>query len=529
MAALPRDWAFPRLEVLRVAWDELGMARDVAEAASAATSMIRAAVGQDATVGLWQPDAAGRLRMVWRAGDDPISRRGRSERRRAASGTLRSCLVGLPDTEGRALGTISVACGGSAFGVLEIVASEAAICAAWTAMEFTSSQLALTLRNLAERAQLRDEVETCERTSRLGIELVRAPTPEAAVRIAVRFFFERFGVPVAGWSLGADGSMHLTGTRGMAHRKREGLRLAVPEMNRWASLGPSERRAVGRRFERATGVREAMPFDIGDAVLFVGNPTERTETALDVVGPLLGEVLRLVAIARLADRRNEELDMGIAWTAHELRGPLLGMRAVLELVERRRDADPRERAVVRRSLSELDRLVSTSDALLAWAVGARPLRRRPTDLVRIVEQALESIRLETGTDKIVVRTPPQAIARLDAAHVRAVVANLVRNALAYGHPRTKIEVTVEEEGDQLMLSVTDEGPAVPDAERFAIFDPFVRGDVSGAARSGSGLGLFIARRVVDAHGGRIWVESDCGATTFRVALPVGGRERRFAS
>jgi signal transduction histidine kinase len=529
MAALPRDGASLRLEVLREAFDRLGSARDRAGAAGAATFLVRTAVGQDADVALWQPDAAGRLRLVRRDGDGSLTMREGSARRRTAFRSLRSSLVVLPDTDDRAVGTISVAHGSSAFGVLEVVASHAAIAPAWTTLELMSSQLALTLRNLAERARRRHEVETFEGLSRLGVELARLRTPDQAVRVAGRFLFERFRVPVAGWSLGAGGDMHLVSTRGIATGKREALRLDIPKMNPWASLLPLERRGVVDRFVRATGVRDASPFDIGDALLLAGDPTDRTETSFDVVSPLLVDIFRFVATARLTDRRTGELDMGITWTAHELRGPLLGMRAALELLDRRHDADPRERAVLRRSLHELDRLVGTSDALLSWAAGARSLRRRPTDLVRIVEQARESCRVETGRDQIVVKAPPQAIADLDAVPVRAVVLNLLRNALAYGAPRTKVVVTVKDEGDQLMLTVADEGPAVPDAERFAIFDPFVRGRVAGAARGGSGLGLFIARRVVDAHGGRIWVESDCGATTFRVALPVGGRDQRFAS
>src|SRR2546430_612113 len=173
MAALPRDGVSLRLEVLREAFDRFGSARDRAGAASAATSMVQTAVGQDAGVAFWQPDAAGRLRVVRHDGDGSATMRGGSERRRIAFRALRSSLLVLPDTDDRAVGTISVAHGRSAFGVLEVVATHAAIAPAWTTLELMSSQLALTLRNLAERARRRDEEETFERLSRLGVELVR--------------------------------------------------------------------------------------------------------------------------------------------------------------------------------------------------------------------------------------------------------------------------------------------------------------------------------------------------------------------
>jgi signal transduction histidine kinase len=82
----------------------------------------------------------------------------------------------------------------------------------------------------------------------------------------------------------------------------------------------------------------------------------------------------------------------------------------------------------------------------------------------------------------------------------------------------------------VMVSVKDFGPEIPAIERELIFSPFVRGTAPGRATNGSGLGLFIARRVVEAHGGRIWVESDRESVTFRVLLPVMGTEApRIAS
>jgi two-component system OmpR family sensor kinase len=130
----------------------------------------------------------------------------------------------------------------------------------------------------------------------------------------------------------------------------------------------------------------------------------------------------------------------------------------------------------------------------------------------------------------VISAPERAVARVDPTHLRTVVSNLVRNALAYSFRGTKVDVIVENAGDHVQLSVRDEGPEIPIEERRLIFDPFARGSMSISARNGSGLGLFIARQVVEAHGGRIWVESERGTTTFRVRLPVEGRGlRRFAS
>jgi signal transduction histidine kinase len=242
---------------------------------------------------------------------------------------------------------------------------------------------------------------------------------------------------------------------------------------------------------------------------------------LEIIGSQLAIVLAGLAQQTL---RDEQLDTSMAWTAHELRGPILGVRSVLELLLERAGADPRDPLIIRRSIDELDRLVGTAEAVLGWAVGTRSLQRRRTDIVRIVEEAVESCRLETGQDGIVVSFDRRAVARIDPAHIRAAIANLLRNALAFAEPGTKVEAAVDRSGDMVMVSVKDFGPEIPAIERELIFSPFVRGTAPGRATNGSGLGLFIARRVVEAHGGRIWVESDRESVTFRVLLPVMGKD-----
>jgi two-component system, OmpR family, sensor kinase len=210
---------------------------------------------------------------------------------------------------------------------------------------------------------------------------------------------------------------------------------------------------------------------------------------------------------------------------------LLGVKAALELLLMRQTSDPAEDAVLRTSLSELDQLTSSADAILAWVVGEHPLPRGEADLVRVVEEAADSCRLEFGQDRsIVIAAPEGVIAPVEATHLRMVVSNLLRNALIYSFRGTKVEVVVQDAGDHVELSVRDEGPEIPAKDRRLIFDPFARGSNSRSNRMGTGLGLFIARRVVEAHGGRIWVESDPGWTSFHVRFPLEGRnQRRFAS
>jgi signal transduction histidine kinase len=93
-----------------------------------------------------------------------------------------------------------------------------------------------------------------------------------------------------------------------------------------------------------------------------------------------------------------------------------------------------------------------------------------------------------------------------------------------------VEVGVQQDDGWVMVSVKDRGPMILEGEREAIFDPFVRGSTAVGGRHGTGLGLFIARRIIEAHHGRLWVESAPDETTFLLVLPSGqGGERRVAS
>jgi two-component system sensor histidine kinase KdpD len=100
------------------------------------------------------------------------------------------------------------------------------------------------------------------------------------------------------------------------------------------------------------------------------------------------------------------------------------------------------------------------------------------------------------------------------------VANVVRNALIYSPPESDVTVTLGREGALARVEVRDFGPGIAPGERDSIFDPFMRGAASHLARSGDGLGLFIARRVLEAHGGNVWLTSSRSGATFNLEVPL---------
>ena len=113
-------------------------------------------------------------------------------------------------------------------------------------------------------------------------------------------------------------------------------------------------------------------------------------------------------MAKLAERRIENLDMGIAWTAHGLRGPLLGVRAVLELMLQRELGSGPDRELLRASVVSIGSPPPPNGS--CPGPSAPPLELKRSDVVQIVEEAVQACRLETGVDRVVVSAPPHAIA-----------------------------------------------------------------------------------------------------------------------
>jgi signal transduction histidine kinase len=124
-----------------------------------------------------------------------------------------------------------------------------------------------------------------------------------------------------------------------------------------------------------------------------------------------------------------------------------------------------------------------------------------------------------------VQAPDQVWLEIDPIAMGAAIANVVRNALAYSPPGSDVRVTVVSSYEGVTITVRDRGPGVPPHEGQRIFDPFARGGVGAQTRGGKGLGLFIARRVVEAHGGSITLRPVRTGAEFSIELPasVDGR------
>jgi signal transduction histidine kinase len=213
--------------------------------------------------------------------------------------------------------------------------------------------------------------------------------------------------------------------------------------------------------------------------------------------------------------------------AHDLRTPLTVVLGQAELLERRvaRDpAAPPDAAGISRMVREARRLRDLVTELLdaqRLEMGAEVMDLEPIDLRTVLESVRRRYH-DQGIDLKVTIPAHAAIGSIDEPRFEQVIDNLVENAIKYTSSGMLPEVELAVDAGEARIRVTDHGVGVPEDERDRIFDRFYRAtNVQGTTDTGIGLGLYICRRIVEAHAGRIWVEpAPGGGSTFAVVIPV---------
>ena len=211
-------------------------------------------------------------------------------------------------------------------------------------------------------------------------------------------------------------------------------------------------------------------------------------------------------LARLFDARREL----VAWASHDLRTPIGSLRAMLEAVEDGL-AEPEEYLpAINEQVRKLSALVDDLFELAWIDAGALTLELHDAELQSLVDECVRTIAPEAARKGVRLETRVTAVrAHCAPDKIERVLLNLVSNALRHTPSDGAVAVVVERGGPDVRVSVEDTGEGLePGAER-RMFDRFWRGD---RARSGegAGLGLAIARGLVEAHGGRIWAERRAG-------------------
>lgn len=288
------------------------------------------------------------------------------------------------------------------------------------------------------------------------------------------------------------------------------------------SLAPLGR--VAAVAERVSGLR----LDQGRVALpeRVAIPAAETRTEVGQVGTALNTMLDNVESALVAREASEsKVRQFVADASHELRTPLASIRGYAELSRREPDPVPDSvRHALGRVESEAVRMQGLVEDLLLLARldAGRPLARAEVDLSRIAMDSVGDAHAAAPDHRWELDLPEDPITVTgDEGRLRQVMVNLLANARTHTPAGTLVVTRLRVEGDDAVITVTDDGPGIPEALQHSVFERFTRGDESRNRASGSsGLGLSIVAAVVQAHRGTVTVESAPGRTQFRVALPT---------
>jgi signal transduction histidine kinase len=225
------------------------------------------------------------------------------------------------------------------------------------------------------------------------------------------------------------------------------------------------------------------------------------------------------------DRLQQEF---VAAISHELRSPLASMSTAVEMLQEETAAvtDEGQRSCLDTLTAQTERLTSFADRILdlfRLETGELALQPRPLPIGFLIERTVKSWQATANRPSLVVRIPEYPLwVSADEGAVQTVLDNLIDNAVKYSPPDSRIEVAATEGPDgNVTVSVEDEGQGIAPDHQTRIFERFYRVDGSDAQRVyGHGLGLYIARRLVEAMGGKIWVESEQGkGSKFAFTLP----------
>lgn len=258
-----------------------------------------------------------------------------------------------------------------------------------------------------------------------------------------------------------------------------------------------------------------------------------SETEVGQVGSSLNRLLDHVEDSLAARERNEQtMRRFVADASHELRTPLASIRGYSELTQRDASLSDASRQSLARIEAQSQRMTDLVEDLLLLARldEGQELAYDMVDLNELVleavaDQAIAGTEHDWGAD---VGEEPVLVAG-DRARLTQVITNLLANARAHTPEGTAVTVAVRTEGEgsatRAVLTVHDTGPGIDPELQRALFTRFARGDRSRARKTGgSGLGLSIAKAIVEGHHGDIRVDSVPGSTTFTVTLPAKPRE-----
>ncbi len=250
--------------------------------------------------------------------------------------------------------------------------------------------------------------------------------------------------------------------------------------------------------------------------------------AMAITNLMLAEDAREVAALKKLDQLKSEL---LATVSHELRTPLGSIKGyATTLLEHdsllSRDESREFLEIIDSESDRLNELIRNLLDMSRLEAGVLKMDRESIQLIEVIEACVARVRRHTDRHQIEIEWTGDRLVDADPRRIAQVLTNLLENAVKYSPDGGEISVGGQVQGGMLQVSVADQGEGIPTRELHRVFDRFhrVEGEISKRV-GGTGLGLAICQRLVEAHGGRIWVESRLGrGSTFFFTLPLSRSE-----
>jgi len=276
----------------------------------------------------------------------------------------------------------------------------------------------------------------------------------------------------------------------------------------------------------------AIPIPSGSAILAVlvcysdtvEEPDDTRTAIMTGIAAHIGEFLARRRAEQLTAELDRTRDEYIALVGHELRTPLMSIQSCADFMLDEPEVTDDQRSMLelmQRNTAAVHNIVTKLLDVAGMRAGHIDLHPRPMDLATVVHTAVEAART-VSTDRVTIEanTPPTAPMHGDPARLRQVVDELLSNALTWAAPGSTVGISLHTDSRALTLAVANTGSPIPADERDRLFDMFFRNDTARhGGIPGTGLGLTLARTIVEQHGGTITVsEADAAATTFTIRL-----------
>lgn len=239
--------------------------------------------------------------------------------------------------------------------------------------------------------------------------------------------------------------------------------------------------------------------------------------------PLVAEVARLRGEVRRLEAELHMRDHANAVVLHELRQPLSVIVMAAGYLGRWADGAGKAWSDrLRAAALRLDGLLSDLSDSSFLESGRFALQRTSTDVARVVAASVARL----GSEALVSVEGDIPAVEVDARRVEQVLTNLLSNAKKYGSQATAPRVAIARREGAVVVTVLNDGPSLARDERTKVFEPYYRGRDRKPGTTGLGLGLYICRRLVEEHGGRVWTDGDALHTRFSFSLPIPEETRR---